>query len=88
MQKDVENYCKACQVCSRIKRLGGLPAPLRSYPDESISFECVHMNLIGLIGNFERGYKHCLVLIDVLTRYLIAELIKKKTAIEVARVFF
>ena len=34
-----------------------------------------------------RGYKYCLVLIDVLTRYLIAEPIKTKRAVEVAKVF-
>ena len=48
----------------------------------------VHMGFIGLIGNSERGYNYCLVLIDVLTRYLIAEQIKTKTAIGVTKVFF
>ena len=33
MKKDVENYCKACLVCNRFKRLGDAPAPVRSYPD-------------------------------------------------------
>ena len=32
-------------------------------------FERVHMDLIGPIGNSEKGYKYCLVLINVLTRY-------------------
>ena len=41
--------------------------------------ERVHMDLIGLIGNSERGYKYCLVLIDVLTRYLIAEPITSRS---------
>ena len=50
-------------------------------------FELVHIDLIGLIGNSKKGYK-CLVLIDVLTRYLIAEPIKTKTAIEAAKVYF
>ena len=88
MKKDVENYCKAYLVCNRFKRLEVAPAPLRSYPDVHMPFECVHMDLIGPIGNSVKGYKYCLVLIDVLTRYLIAESIKAKTAIEVAKVFF
>ena len=88
MKKDVENYCKACLVCNSFKRLGYAPAPLRSYPDVDMPFERVYMDLIGPIGNSEKKYKYCLVLIDVLTRYLIAEPIKTKTAIEVAKVFF
>ena len=75
-------------LCNRLKRLGDASAPLRSYPDVNMPFERVHMNLIGPIGNSEKGYKYCLVLIDMLTRYLIAEPIKTKTAIEVAKVFF
>ena len=88
MKKDVENFCKACLVCNRLKRLGDAPAPLRSYPDVHMPFERVHMDLIGPIGNLEKGCKYCLVMIDVLTRYLIAEPIKTKTAIEVPKVFF
>ena len=88
MKKEVDNYFNACQICNRLKRKKGLPAPLRSYSDVNMQFEHVHMNLIGLIGNSEKGYKYCLVLIDVLTRYLIAEPIKTKTTIEVAKIFF
>ena len=87
MKKDVENYCKAC-LYNRFKRLENAPAPLKSYPDVHMPFERVYMDLIGPIGNSEKGYKYCLVLIDVLTRYLIAEPIKTKTAIEVAKVYF
>ena len=53
-----------------------------------MSYERVHVDLIGPIGNSERGYKYCLVLIDVMRRYLIAEPIKTKAAIDVVRVFF
>ena len=48
----------------------------------------LNMDLIGLVGYSEKGYKYCLVLIDVLSRYLIVEPIKTKTAIKVAKVFF
>ena len=85
MKKDIENYCKACLVCNGLKRLRDAPASLRSGLDV---FERVHMDLIGPTGNSEKGYKYCLVLIDVLTIYLIAEPIKTKTAIELTKVFF
>ena len=46
------------------------------------------MDIIGALGNSERRYKYCLVVTDVLTRYLTAEPLKTKTGTEVARVFF
>ena len=88
MQKDVEQFCKECQVCRRYKRTGDAPAPLRRYPDVHMPFERVNMDIIGPMGNSENGFKYCLVMIDVLTRYLICEPLKTKSAQEVAKVFF
>ena len=88
MKKDVQEYCKSCLVCRRFKRLGDAPAPLRRYPDVEMPFERVHLDIIGPMGNSERGFKYVLVAIDVLTRYLIAEPLRTKEAKEVAKVFF
>ena len=88
MQKDVEQFCKECQVCLCYKRMGDAPAPLRRYPDVYMPFERVNMDIIGPMGNSENGFKYCLVIIDVLTRYLICEPLKTKSALEVAQVFF
>ena len=88
MRKDVENYCKSCLVCTKLKRLEDAPAPLRRYPDVERPFQRIHMDLIGPMGKSDNGYMYCLVVIDVLTRYLVAEPLKSKTAVEVARVFF
>ena len=88
MKEDVHNYCKSCTICARLKRKGDAPAPLRRYPDVERPFQRIHMDIIGPLGKSERGYMYCLVIIDVLTRYLVAEPLRTKTATEVARVFF
>ena len=66
MKKDVENYCKTCLACNRLKRLGDASAPLISSPNVHMPFECIYMDLMRPIENSEKGYKYCLVLIDVL----------------------
>ena len=88
MQKDVEQFCKECRVCRCYKRMGDAPAPLRRYPDVYMPFERVHMDIIGPMGKSDNGFKYCFVMIDVLTRYLICEPLKTKSALEVAQVFF
>ena len=65
--------------------MGDAPAPLRRYPDVGMPFERVHVDLIGPMGNSIEGNNYCLVLVDVLTRYLVAEPLKTKEATEVAR---
>ena len=87
MIKDVQQYCTSCLTCRRFKRLGDAPAPLQRYPDIEMPFERVHIDLIGPMGHSERNYKYCMVVIDVLTRFLIAEPLKTKEATEVARIF-
>ena len=52
-----------------------MTVPLQRYPDVDMPFERVHMVLVGPKEHSEREYEYSLVLIDVLTRYLIAELI-------------
>ena len=88
MTKDIQKYCKACSVCRRFKRLGDAPAPLRRYPDVQMPFERVHLDLIGPMGESEKGFRYVLVVIDVMTRFCIAEPLRSKEAIEVATVFF
>ena len=88
MKADIQEFCKSCLVCRRFKRLGDAPAPLRRYPDVEMPFERVHMDLIGPMGHSQNGYKYCMVVIDTLTRYLIASPLKSKEATEVAKAFF
>ena len=89
MRRDVENYCKKCDVCCRYKRVReSYPAPLRHYPDVTNPFERVHMDLVGPLNESEIGSKYILTVIDVLTRFLIAVPIINKTAAVVANAFF
>ena len=46
------------------------------------------MDIVGPMGKSDNGFQYCLVVIDVLTRYLVAEPLKTKSASEVARIFF
>ena len=87
MKEDVNNFCKACLVCRRFKRMGDAPAPLQRYPDVAMPFERVHLDLVGPMGESDNNFKYLFVMIDVLTRFVIAEPLKSKNANEVARVF-
>ena len=89
MKKDVEEYCRKCQVCCRFKSVGNLSlTPLRRHPDVSAPFERIHMDIVGPMGTSDKGNKYILIIIDVFTRYLVTVLLKSKEASEVARAFF
>ena len=87
MKKDVQEFCFSCLTYRQFKRLGDAPAPLKRYPDVEMPFHRIHIDIIGPMGDSERIYKYCLVVINVLTRYLIAEKLKTKEATEVAKTF-
>lgn len=87
MRRSVELFCRSCHVCNRLKRMGDAPAPLRSYPDVEMPFQRIHMDIVGPVANSDNNYKYCLSIIDVITRFIVLEPLKTKSATEVARVF-
>lgn len=86
MRRKVEDFCRACEICSRCKPGKEVPVPLLRYPEVSRPFQRVHMDLIGpfpLSGEF----KYILTVVDALTKYLYTAPLKSKEAGEVARAF-
>ena len=85
MSRDVENFVKGCQICTKFKKIGNLrPAPLRHFPDVSAPFERIHVDLVGPMGVSCNSYKYIMTVIDTLTKYLITIPLKSKEAREVA----
>lgn len=89
MKRAIEDYVRKCVTCTRFKRVGNYhPAPLRHYPDVTVPFERIHMDLVGPMGVSDNGYKYVLTIIDVLTRYLITVPLRSKEAREVAKALY
>lgn len=84
MQGDVRSYCKSCEVCAKTKSRRDVRVPLLKYPDVSVPFERVHMDLIGPLNSSSDGNKYVVCVVDVLTRYVIAAPIRNKEATTVA----
>jgi hypothetical protein len=82
---EVRRFVKMCYPCflahksSRKNMLGEYPIP--EHPSEEVSCDLAE-NL-----NMVKGYKHLLVLQDVLSDYIIIQPIKSKTSTEFAHVF-
>ena len=89
MAKDVENFVKGCQICTKFKKIGNSrPAPLRHFPDVSAPFERIHVDLVGPMGTSNNGFKYIMTIIDTLTKYLITVPLKSKEAREVAHALY
>jgi hypothetical protein len=56
LAKDVNSWCRDCQVCQRGKVAKQPAAPLQEFPTPVWRFEHMHMDLVGPLPSSEDGH--------------------------------
>ena len=71
LQRDVNLYCKSCDLCQRITPKGRVPhVPLDRMPLIDTPFQRVAIDLVGPISPVnERGNRYILTMVDYATQY-------------------
>lgn len=84
----VEAFVKKCAICNANKPATTVSCRLGSYPIPHRPFQRVHMDILGNFSESAYGYRHLLVVVDELTRFVEIFPLKYKSAEEVAIAFF
>ena len=71
MHKDINSFCRSCDICQKIVAKGALHrAPLGKMPIIDMPFKRVAVDLVGPITPAsDRGHRYILTLVDYATRY-------------------
>ena len=69
LYKDVEDYCRSCEICQKSSPHHGLRAPLIPLPVLSEPFKHIAMDIIGPLPRSCLGKQYVIVICDYATRY-------------------
>ena len=69
LYKDVEDFCRSCQVCQKFSKHKVVKAPLIPLPVVTEPFRRVAMDTMGPLPRTKSGNRYILVLCDYATRY-------------------
>ena len=86
MYKDVEEYVSTCHECALHKGTSA-KAPMNSFPIAQQPFERVAIDILTNLSTTPNGFKHILICVDALTRFVELIPLKSKTALECATAF-
>ncbi|KAL5489210.1 hypothetical protein EMCRGX_G018277 [Ephydatia muelleri] len=69
LYKDVEDFCRSCQVCQKFSKQKVVKAPLIPLPVVIEPFRRVVMDIVGPLPRTKSGNRYILVICDYATRY-------------------
>ena len=69
LYKDVEDFCRSCQVCQKFSKQKVVKAPLIPLPVVTEPFRRVAMDIVGPLPRTKSGNRYILVMCDYVTRY-------------------
>ena len=69
LYKDVEDYCRSCEICQKSSPQRGPRAPLIPLPVLSEPFKHIAMDIIGPLPRSCSGKQYVIVICDYATRY-------------------
>ena len=69
LYKDVEDFCRSCQVCQKYSKQKVVKAPLIPLPVVTEPFRRVAMDIVGPLPRTKTGNQYILVMCDYATRY-------------------
>ena len=69
LYKDVEDFCRSCQVCQRFSKQKVVKAPLIPLPVVTEPFRRVAMDIVGPLPRTKSDNRYILVMCDYATRY-------------------
>ncbi|KAL5479435.1 hypothetical protein EMCRGX_G022956 [Ephydatia muelleri] len=91
LYRDVEDFCRGCQVCQKLSKQKVVKAPLILLPVVTEPFRRVAMDIVGPMPRTNSGNRYILVMSDYATRYPEAVPVKaidaEHIAEELVRVF-
>lgn len=80
MARDVRTHVTNCLICAKRKAAKACKAPLQPFPIAEYLWQRVAMDIVGPVIESYRGSKYILVLMEYVTRYVIAFPLKDTTA--------
>ena len=83
--KDVEEFCKSCEICAKNKTVPRPRSPMKPIEIQPIPFYMVGVDLIGPLKTTRQGNKYILTVIDYYTKYAEAEALPNQEAETVVR---
>ena len=83
--KDVEDFCKSCEVCAKNKTVPRPRSPMKPIKVEPLPFHMIGVDLIGPLKTTRQGNKYILTVIDYYTKYAEAEALPNQEAETVVR---
>jgi len=87
MNKDINNWCRECQQCSRGKVTKQPAAAVAQIPVPNRRFSHVHVDLVGPLPTSAEGFRYLFTLVDRSTRWVEAVPIKTMAAADCADAF-
>ena len=87
MTKDIQTYIRNCLTCAKRKTHGTCKAPMQPIPVSDYIWERIAMDIMGPLPESYRGNKYILVIMEYVTRYVIATPLKDLTANNLVRKF-
>jgi ribonuclease HI len=83
--RDVEKYCKSCEICQAFKRPSGLPnGMLHSIPVSAV-FEHIHLDIVGPVTRTNRGNKYIITATDAFSKWAYARACQNVVTTEVIK---
>jgi len=81
MSRSVKSYVSSCRTCQVNKPVGGTPVgKLMPIPPPAAPFDTIGADHLGPFKETKRGNRHILVLVDYLTKWVIAVPVKDTTS--------
>jgi transposase InsO family protein len=87
MARDVRIHVTNCLICAKRKAAKACKAPLQPFPVAEYLWQLVAMDIVGPVTESYRGNKYILVLMEYVTRYVIAFPLKETTAQTIVKKF-
>jgi transposase InsO family protein len=87
MARDVRIHVTNCLICAKRKAAKVCKAPLQPFPVAEYLWQRVAMDIVGPVTESYRGNKYILVLMEYVTRYVIAFPLKETTAQTIVKKF-
>jgi len=85
MRSDVNLYVGNCSICAKRKTHRVCKAPLLPMPTSTYIWQRCAMDCIGPVPESYNGKRHILVIVEYVTKYMIATAIRDTTAKTIAR---
>ena len=82
--KDIDEFCRCCEVCQKSSKRNVPPAPLIPLPIISEPFKKIAMDIVGPLPRSRSGNRYVLVICDYATRYPEAIPLRSIDALHVA----